>query len=78
MGWTIWGSNPSGDKIFHTHPDWPWAQPSLLYYAYIISLLGVKWLGCGIDHPPPMRAKVKDRVELYLYSASGPSWPVIG
>ena len=25
-----------------------------------------------------MRAKVKDRVELYLYSASGPSWPVIG
>ena len=27
-------------------------------------------------HPPS--AKVKERVELYLYSPSGPSWPVIG
>jgi hypothetical protein len=25
-----------------------------------------------------LRAEVKDRVELYLYSASGPSWSVIG
>ena len=65
-------------QIFHTHPDLPWGQPSLLYNAYQISFLGVKWLGCGTDHPPPMRAEAKDRVELYLYSASGPSWPVIG
>jgi hypothetical protein len=26
----------------------------------------------------PSSAEVKDRVELYLYSPSGPSWPVIG
>jgi hypothetical protein len=77
-GSKIWGSNPSGGKIFCTHPDWPWGQPSLLYNAYYISFLGVKWLGCGIDHPPSLRAEVKDRVELYLYSASGPSWSVIG
>jgi hypothetical protein len=34
--------------------------------------------GRGIDHPPPYSAKVKERVELYLYSPSGPSWPVLG
>jgi len=39
---------------------------------------GVKQLGHGVDHPPPPSAEVKERVELYLYSASGPSWPVLG
>jgi hypothetical protein len=39
---------------------------------------GVKLPGCGVDHPPPSSAKVKERVELYLCSTSGPSWPVIG
>jgi len=34
MGWTVWGSNSSGDEIFHTHPDWPWGPPSLLYKGY--------------------------------------------
>jgi len=42
------------------------------------SFLGVKRLGCGIDHPPQYSAEVKERVELYFYSTSGPSWPVIG
>jgi len=32
----------------------------------------------GADHPPPSSAEVRERVELYLYSTSGPSWPVIG
>jgi len=39
---------------------------------------GVKRPGCGIDHPLPPTAEVKERVELYLYSPSGPLWPVIG
>ena len=38
----------------------------------------VKQPGRGIDHPPPSRAEVKERVGLYLYSLSGPSWPVLG
>jgi len=38
----------------------------------------VKWQGSDVDHPLPSRAEVKERVELYLYSTSGPSWPVIG
>jgi hypothetical protein len=30
----------------------------------------IKWLGCGIGHPPPCSTEVKKRVELYLYSSS--------
>jgi hypothetical protein len=32
----------------------------------------------GLNHPPPSKAEVKGRIELYLYSPSGPSWPIIG
>jgi hypothetical protein len=42
------------------------------------SFLGVKRPGCGVDHPPPSSAEVKERVVVYLYPPSGPSWPVIG
>jgi len=42
------------------------------------SFLGVKRPGHGIEHPLPSRAKVKERVELYIYSSSGLSWPVVG
>ena len=42
------------------------------------SFLAVKQLGHCVDHPPPSSAKVKERVKLYLYSCSGPSWPVLG
>jgi hypothetical protein len=39
---------------------------------------GVKRPGRGVDHRPPSSAEVKERVQLYLYSPSGPSWPVLG
>jgi hypothetical protein len=42
------------------------------------SYLGVKRPGRGVDHPPPSSAEVKERVELYLYSPSGPSWHFLG
>jgi len=42
------------------------------------SFLGVKWPGRGVEHPFPSSAEVKERVELYLYSRSGPTWPVLG
>jgi len=41
------------------------------------SFLGIKRPGRG-NHPPPSSTKVKERVELYLYSPSGPLWPVQG
>jgi len=37
----------------------------------------VKRPGRGVDHPPPSIAEVKERVELYLYSPSGPPWSII-
>jgi len=39
---------------------------------------GLKWPGRGVDHPPASSAEVNERVELYLYSLSGPSWRVLG
>jgi hypothetical protein len=42
------------------------------------SFPGVKRPGRDVDHPPQSRAEVKERVELYLYSSSGPLWTVLG
>jgi len=38
----------------------------------------VKQTGRGGDHTSPPSTEVKERVELYLCSLSGPSWPVLG
>jgi hypothetical protein len=42
------------------------------------SFSGVKRPGRGADHPPPSKRRGHERVELHLYSPSGPQWPVIG
>jgi len=42
------------------------------------SFLGIKRPEHGVDLPSPSITEAKERVELYLYSTSGPSWPVIG
>ena len=42
------------------------------------SFLKVKRPGSGNDHPPPSGAEVEGRIELYICSPSGSSWPVIG
>ena len=42
------------------------------------SFPGVKRPGRGADPPPPPKRRGHERVGLYLYSPSGPSWPVIG
>jgi len=41
------------------------------------SFLGVKRTRSGVDDPPPSSAEVKERIELYIYFPSGPSWPVV-
>ena len=44
-----------------------------------VSFSGVMRPGRGADHPPPpSKRRSHERVGLYLYSPSGPSWPVIG
>ena len=73
--WMVQGLNPSGDKIFCTHPDWAWGPPSLLYNKYQVFFPQVKHPEHGINHPPPSRTEVKESVQLHLYSSSGPSWP---
>jgi hypothetical protein len=76
-GWTVRGSNPSGDEIFRTRPDRPWAPPSLLYNVYRVFPEGktaVVW--CW--PPTPSNAEVKERVELHFHSPSGPSWSILG
>ena len=42
------------------------------------SFVGVKRPGRDVDHSLPSSTEVKERVKLYLYSLSGPSWPVLG
>jgi len=42
------------------------------------SFQGVKQPGGGFDHPRASSAEVKERVELYLYSPSWPSWSFLG
>ena len=55
----------------------PGAHPAS-YTTGTVSFPGVKRPGRGVDHPPPYSAVVKERVELDLYTLSGPSWPVLG
>jgi hypothetical protein len=69
-----WGEGARFSAPFQTVPG---AHPTS-YTMGTESFLGVKRPGRGIDHPPPSSAEVKERVELYLYSPSGPSWPVVG
>jgi hypothetical protein len=58
-----------------------WQQDFLHLASHAVgtgSFPGVKWPGHGVDHTSPPSAEVKEGVELYLYSTSGPSWPVLG
>jgi hypothetical protein len=79
-GWMMRGSNPGGGEISRTCPDRPWGPPSVLYNGYRVFPGGirVKRPRRGVDHPPLYSPEVKERVELYLYSHSVLSWPVLG
>ena len=81
-GWTFRGSNPGeggGGARFSApiHTADPGAHPAF-YTMDTGSFLGVKRPKRGVDHPSPYSAEVKERVEVYLYSPSGPSWPILG
>jgi hypothetical protein len=53
------------------------ALPWFLLNGYRISFPWVKRPGRGVNHPLPSSSEVKERVELYVYCSSGPSWPVL-
>jgi hypothetical protein len=75
-GWTVRGSNPGGGEILRTCPDRPWGPPSLIYNGYRV-FQGSKAAGAWHWPTSPSSAEVKERVELYLYKTSEPSWPVL-
>ena len=77
--WAGWSRDriPVGARFSAPLQTSPGAHPAS-YAMGTGSFLGVKQPGCGIDHPHPSSAKVKKRVELYLFSSSGPLWPVLG
>jgi hypothetical protein len=75
-GWTVRGWNPGGGEYFAPVHTGPGAHPAS-YTMDTGSFLGEKRPGRSVDHPPTSRAEVKERVELYLYSPSGHSWPVL-
>jgi hypothetical protein len=63
-------------RSYRHRPDRPWDPPILLYNGYRV-FLGVK--AAGACRPStPSSAEVKERVQLYLSSPSGPSCPVLG
>jgi hypothetical protein len=69
---TRWG----GGRFSAPVQTGPGAHPAA-YRMGTGSFPGEKWPGRCVDHPPSS-ARVKERVGLYLYSPSGPSWPVLG
>jgi hypothetical protein len=73
----------SGDRIpvlatFSTLVQTSPAAHSTSYTMGTGSFPGAKRPGSGINYPTPSIAEVKERVELYFYSPSVPSWQVIG
>ena len=75
MDWTVWGSNTGGERFAAPRPALGPNQPPIQWVPSPFP--GVNPPERGVDLPPPTSAKVKERVELYLYSPSGPSWPVV-
>jgi hypothetical protein len=77
MGLTVRGSKLDDVKFSFTVQTGPGAHPAS-YSMSTGSFLRVKQPERGFDHLFPSSAEVKERVELYLYSSSGPSWPLLG
>jgi hypothetical protein len=60
------------------HPSWsPLGPTHPLYNGYRV-FPGVKAAGAWRWPPTPSSVEVKEGVELYIYSPSGPSWHVLG
>jgi hypothetical protein len=70
------GIESRGGDIFRTRPG---AHPATCTITGTGSFSrGVNRPGASVNHPHPSNAEVKERVDIYLHSLSGPSWLVRG
>ena len=68
-----------GERFFPSFRTDPGTYPVAYPVSYKVGtgyLLEVTLPGIGVDYHPPPSAKVKERVQIYFYSLSVPSWPV--
>jgi hypothetical protein len=77
-GWTVRRSNLGGGASFSSLVQNGRGAHTASYAMGTGSVPGVKWSRRDVDHTPPISTEVKEREELYFYSPSGPSWPVLG
>jgi hypothetical protein len=56
----------------------PAAHSDSYTIGYWVPFPGVKRPGRGVNHSTSSSTEVKERVDLYVYAPSGPSWPVLG
>jgi len=76
--WRSGESNPGEGDIFRTRPERYRGPPKLLYKVYRVSSPGVKLFGRDVNYSKTSSVEVKERVDLYFYFPSGPSWLVMG
>lgn len=65
------GIDPGGGEVLLTRTNQPWGANSPLYNGYLNSR------GVALTTHPKLAPRLKEIVELILYSTSGISWPVI-
>ena len=75
--WTVRGSNSQWRQDF-PHLSRPALRPTRPPIQWVPGPSGSKAAGAWRWPPTTSSAEVKERVELYLYSLSGPSCPVLG
>jgi len=74
IGLKVGGSNPGAGEIFRTCPERLWGPPQPPIRVFPGSRAAGAWHWTSTLPS----ADIKESVELYLYSPSGPSWPVLG
>ena len=68
---------PLEGEVVPTRPDRYWAHPVSCTVG-TVSFPVVKRPELCVDHTPTFRDEVNERLELYLYSPSLPSWSLLG
>ena len=77
MCWTVRGSNPGVMRFSAPLQAGPGTDSASCTMGFWFLLGGGKRQGRDVDNPLLSGAEVKERVELYFYSTSVPSWPVL-